>query len=216
MGTMENTATKAPSFTTKLAIIALIMASTLAYSILEKRKIDELTSAENNLILKELPEFVFPPVKGYLGSTEITKDNIFDGGYQAVLIHFWGTWCAPCEAELPEFLEFVEAYKEKGVKVVLLAVQDSDKKINKFLKRFSDLPSNVVVAHDEKGDSMLTFGTVKVPETYLFAKSGKNLNKYIGPQDWKHKSYKDRLNFYLSSISGYDPDGQNSYKIETH
>jgi hypothetical protein len=110
----------------------------------------------------------------------------------------------------------VESYKEQGVRVVLLAVQDSDKKINKFLKRFGDLPANVVVAHDEKGDSMLTFGTVKVPETYLFAKNGKNLNKYIGPQDWKHKSYKDRMNFYLSSLAGEGSDSQKSYKIETH
>lgn len=213
---METTASKNPSFTSKLAIIALIMASTLGYSILEKRKIDKLTSPENHLILKELPEFSFPPVKGREGSVVINKQNLFDGGYQAALIHFWGTWCAPCEAELPEFLEFVQNYKEKGVRVILLAVQDSDKKINKFLKRFGELPSNVVVVHDEKGDSMLTFGTVKVPETYLFAKSGKNLNKYIGPQDWKHKSYKDRMEFYLSSLGGDSKNSQKSYNIESH
>jgi cytochrome c biogenesis protein CcmG/thiol:disulfide interchange protein DsbE len=211
MSTMPN-AQKGPNFVTKLAIIALIMASTLAYSIVQKRKIDKLTSAENNLILKTLPEFSFPAVKGYEGSVELTNENVFTGDYQAVLIHFWGTWCAPCEAELPEFLEFVESFKDQKVKAVLLAVQDEDKKINKFLKRFGKLPENVVVVHDQKGDSMLTFGTVKVPETYLFAKNGKNLNKYVGPQDWKHKSYKDRMNFYLSSLT----NSQTSYKIETH
>lgn len=211
MTTKEN-AQAAPSFVTKLAIIALIMASTLAYSIIQKRKIDELTSAENNLILKTLPEFSFPAVKGREGSIVINNENVFGSEYEAVLIHFWGTWCAPCEAELPEFLEFVQSFKNQKVRAVLLAVQDDDKKINKFLKRFGDLPSNVVVVHDQKGDSMLTFGTVKVPETYLFAKNGKNLNKYVGPQDWKHKSYKDRMNFYLSSLT----NSQTSYKIESH
>lgn len=203
---------KGPSFSVKLAIIALIMASTLAYSIVKKRKIDKLTSAENNLILKTLPDFNFPAVKGRNDSFDLTKENVFGQEYQAVLIHFWGTWCAPCEAELPEFLDFVRTFKDQKVRAVLLAVQDDDKKINKFLKRFGELPSNVVVAHDLKGDSMLTFGTVKVPETYLFARNGKNLNKYIGPQDWKHKSYKDRMNFYLSSLN----NSQTSYKIETH
>ncbi len=211
MSTMPN-AQKGPNFITKLAIIALIMASTLAYSIIQKRKIDKLTSAENNLILKTLPEFSFPPVRGYEGSIELNNENVFSGNYEAVLIHFWGTWCAPCEAELPEFLEFVESFRDQKVKAVLLAVQDDDKKINKFLKRFGELPENVAVVHDQKGDSMLTFGTVKVPETYLFAKNGKNLNKYIGPQDWKHKSYKDRMNFYLSSLT----NSQTSYKIESH
>lgn len=198
-------------FTFKLAIIAIIMASTLSYSIVKKRKIDELTSKENHLILKTIPEFSLKTLAGS-DSPLLTNQNIFDGGYQAVLIHFWGTWCAPCEAELPEFLEFVKEFKDRKIRVVLLAVQDDDKLIKKFLKRFGELPSFISVAHDKPGESMLTFGTVKVPETYLFAKNGKNLNKYIGPQDWKHKSYRERMNFYLSSI-GSD---QKSYKIESH
>lgn len=205
----EKTAPKSIPFTFKLSIIALIMASTLAYSLLQKRKIDELTSSDNHIILKTIPEFELP---GMFGQPTITESNIFDGGYEAVLVHFWGTWCAPCEAELPDFLEFVKGLKEKKVKAVLLAVTDDDTKIKKFLRRFGELPSNVVVAHDQPGKSMLTFGTVKVPETYLFAKSGKTLNKYVGPQDWKHKSYKDRMDFYLSSITGE----KKSYKIESH
>ncbi|MCF8059118.1 MAG: TlpA family protein disulfide reductase [Bacteriovoracaceae bacterium] len=199
-------------FTSKLAIIALIIASTLAYSIVQKRKVDALTSTENNLILKSLPEFTFPPVKGNKSSVLVNNETIFGDKYDAVLIHFWGTWCAPCEAELPDFLNFVNKFQDKKVRAVLLAVQDDDKKINKFMKRFGDLPENVTVVHDKTGKSMLTFGTVKVPETYLFSKSGKNLNKYIGPQDWNHKSYNDRMNFYLSSLTG----GQTPYKIESH
>lgn len=198
-------------FSLKLAVIALIMASTLAYSIVRKRQIDALTSKENFLILKTMPEFSLKRIEGD-DRPPVTNENIFNGDYDAVLVHFWGTWCAPCEAELPEFLEFVSFFKEKKVKAVLLAVQDDDKLIKKFLRRFGDLPSNIEVVHDQKGESMLTFGTVKVPETYLFSKSGKNLNKYVGPQDWKQKSYKDRMNFYLSSISG----DQKSYKVESH
>ena len=194
----------------KLGMIALIVASTLAYSIVEKRKIEALTSAENHIILKSLPDFEIPFIKKELGI--LNSSNVFDGGYEAVLVHFWGTWCAPCEAELPEFLEFVESFKAQKVKAVLLAVQDDDTKIKKFLRRFGDLPENVVVVHDQPGKSMLTFGTVKVPETYLFAKNGKTLNRYVGPQDWKHNSYKDRMKFYLSSLGGE----QTSYKIETH
>ncbi len=206
--TQEKTKKPIP-FTLKLSVIALIMASTLAYSILQKRKIDELTGSDNHIILKTMPEFELP---GMYGSSNITDSNIFQGGYEAVLVHFWGTWCAPCEAELPDFLEFVEKLKEKKVRAILLAVNDEDIKIKKFLKRFGKLPDNVSVAHDKPGKSMLTFGTVKVPETYLFAKNGKTLNKYVGPQDWKHKSYLDRMDFYLNSLSGE----KKSYKIETH
>jgi cytochrome c biogenesis protein CcmG/thiol:disulfide interchange protein DsbE len=195
-------------FSLKIAFIALVMASTLGYSIIRKRMIDDLTSSKNFLILKNIPEFSFKRVPGYEANQEpITSKNVFDGnGSKALLVHFCGTWCGPCEAELPEFIEFAENLKDRGVKALLLAVNDDDKKIKKFMKRFGDLPENIFLVHDKSGSSMLKFGTVKVPETYLFSKSGKNLNKFIGPQDWKHSSYKKRMDFYLSSLN---PD-QNS------
>ena len=58
---------------------------------------------------------------------------------------------------------------------------------------------------------MISFGTVKVPETYLFAANGKNLNKFVGPQTWSLQSIQKRLDFYLSSI-----DGLREKKIESH
>lgn len=209
---MDSKKTNGLSFTVKLAIIAFIMASTLAYSIVQKRKIDKLTSEENHLILKEMPEFSLPAIEGRKDSELVTNQNIFSKGHNVTLVHFWGTWCAPCEAELPDFLEFISKLSSKDIRVILLAVQDDEKKINKFLKRFGDLPSNVTVVHDPDGKSMMTFGTVKVPETFLFAKNGKSLNKYVGPQDWLHKSYLDRMNFYINSV---DSD-QITNKVESH
>jgi thiol-disulfide isomerase/thioredoxin len=155
-----------------------------------------------------MPEFKFKRIPGYEQNQEtITNENVFTGSNsEALLVHFWGTWCAPCEAELPEFISFASSLKSRGVKALLLAVNDEDKKILKFMKRFGQLPENIFLVHDKGGGSMLKFGTVKVPETYLFSKNGKNLNKFIGPQDWKHSSYKKRMDFYLSSLN---PD-QNS------
>lgn len=194
-------------FSMKISIVALIMAATLGYSILKKRHIDDLTNSENSLILKELPDFEADGVFG----PKVTSKNLFEDGSKATLVHFWGTWCGPCEAELPEFIEFVKRNKENGVKAVLLAVQDDEVKIKKFLKRFGKLPSNIVVAHDKPGKSMISFGTVKVPETYLFAPSGKNLNKFVGPQTWSLQAIQRRLDFYISSIEGVE-----NKEIESH
>ena len=194
-------------FSMKISIVALIMAGTLGYSILQKRKIDKLTNTENNLILKEIPSFSISTLNGGV----VTPESIFADGSKAVLVHFWGTWCGPCEAELPEFIEFIKRNSGKGMKVVLLAVQDDNIKITKFLKKYGQLPKNVIVAHDKEGKSMITFGTVKVPETYLFAANGKNLNKFIGPQTWSLQSIQKRLDFYLGSI-----EGLKQKKIESH
>ena len=59
------------------------------------------------------------------------------------------------------------------------------------------MPENVKVVHDQEGKSMPIFGTVKVPETYLFDPKGKNLNKFVGPQDWGHPNYLSRIKLLL-------------------
>ena len=202
-------------FSMKIAVVALIMAATLGYSILRKRHIDKLTNSENNLILKEIPRFEIPGLDGGF----VTPETLFKGGNKAALVHFWGTWCGPCEAELPEFIEFVRQNQDKGVTALLLAVQDDDVKIKKYLKRYGRLPDNIILAHDKVGSSMMTFGTVKVPETYLFASSGKNLFKFVGPQTWSLKAIQNRLEFYLSSIGNTgnsDTGSAEEKKIETH
>jgi len=38
------------------------------------------------------------------------------------VINFWATWCKPCVAELPYFEQVQEAYKSKGVEVVLVSL----------------------------------------------------------------------------------------------
>ena len=66
------------------------------------------------------------------------------------MVHFWATWCAPCEAELPEFIDLAKKFEK--ITFFLIAVNDEEKKIHKFFKRFGELPPNVRLAHDEEGE----------------------------------------------------------------
>ena len=84
-----------------------------------------------------------------------------------MFVHFWGTWCAPCEAELPEFVNFIQKNQDKGVKAILI-IQDEEAKNEKVLKKFWKFPSFTVLT-DKSGRCNGRFGTVKVPETYLFS-----------------------------------------------
>ena len=195
-------------FLTKIGIVAMIMAMTLTYSIVQKRKIYSIASSEGP-ILQRLPIL---NLQNFYDKTPINNKTLFTEGNPLTLVHFWGTWCGPCEAELPEFIEFVKKFDSRELKVLLLAVQDDEKKMKKFLKRFGKLSDHFIVAHDKPGSMMAQFGTVKVPETYLFRKDGKHLNKYVGPQDWGSKGHFDRLKFYLSTVQGQNIQG----KIETH
>ncbi len=40
------------------------------------------------------------------------------------LVNFWATWCAPCRDEIPVFMSLLERYRDRGFRVVGVAVDD--------------------------------------------------------------------------------------------
>lgn len=41
-----------------------------------------------------------------------------------VLVNFWASWCEPCKVEFPHILEVRSRYADKGLKVVLISIDD--------------------------------------------------------------------------------------------
>jgi cytochrome c biogenesis protein CcmG/thiol:disulfide interchange protein DsbE len=197
-------------WSSKLFIIVAIISITFGYAYYQRGEIHGIGVAGKGLILQKLPMFTIQDVET---QNPLTPKELVGDGARGAFVHFWGTWCAPCEAELPSFLSFAKKFENSGVKFLLLAVNDELPKVKKFLRRFSKtMPSNVLLGIDVDGVTLDLFGTVKVPETYLFNASLKHLNKFIGPQDWEKPYYKDKAERYLLDTS-LPPVFQ---KVETH
>jgi thiol-disulfide isomerase/thioredoxin len=197
----------------KVGSIALLLAMVLSYSMYVRKDIESNLSDGEELILKEMPDLNLNDF--FNKDNIISKKSILGVNDKVLFVHFWATWCGPCEEELPSFISLLNEWKKLGVRGLLVAVQDDPEKMKKYLKRFGELPKNITVIHDTTGKLMARFGTVKLPETYLFSSNFNNLNKYVGPQDWKLDRYNKRLKFYLSSENVEKSDTIN-YKIESH
>lgn len=179
---------------TKFALVMALLLLTYLYANYERNKYYAANNNESAPILKQLPDLSVVDVNTNARISAVD----FNKGSQATFVHVWGTWCAPCEKEMPEFLGYAEKLKDSGIKFLLIAVNDEEIKIKKYLKRFPYIPKNVTFARDVDNKVMDQLGTLKVPETFLFGKDGKHLNKFIGPQDWLQESYVTRLNFWLN------------------
>ena len=74
---------------------------------------------------------------------------------QVVVLNFWGSWCAPCRVETPEFSDVWKDYTTAGVQFLGVDVKETDKQFaTAFIERFAiGFPS----LYDPRGEVALAF-----------------------------------------------------------
>lgn len=75
---------------------------------------------------RQAPAFTLKTPDGKLASLADYKGK-------AVLLNFWGTWCAPCKLELPWLIELQKKYAPRGFTVIGIAEnEDSPKNVRDY------------------------------------------------------------------------------------
>lgn len=117
---------------------------------------------------KTIPDFSFTSIDNP-GQT-FTKSNLLGKLY---LIDFWGTWCTPCVAEMPEMHKVYDKYKSKGFEILSVA-SDEKGKVIAFRKNKWAMPwMNSVLLRDDKSEKVLKlFGVYAFPTAFLVSKQG--------------------------------------------
>ncbi|HPM23728.1 MAG TPA: redoxin family protein [Phycisphaerae bacterium] len=95
------------------------------------------------------------------------------------LIEFWATWCGPCRASIPHLTELQKKYKDKGLVVIGVSVDNEKTRDN--VKPFVDDMGDKMgyaVALDQKEDGTSTaymkpFELDGIPSAFLVDKAGK-------------------------------------------
>src|SRR5690606_27287514 len=115
----------------------------------------------------QAPDFQQPDVDG-----EPVKLSDFKGRY--VLVDFWASWCGPCRAENPNLLEAYNNYKDKGLNILAVSLDDNKGRAA-WLKAIEDDGMPWVQVADLKGwnnEAAVLYGVRAVPQNYLIDPSG--------------------------------------------
>lgn len=100
---------------------------------------------------------------------------------KVILVNFWAAWCAPCAEEIPQFVGMQNKYRDQGLQVVGVSVEDIESELRAFcIKNHVNYP--VVPGDQTVADSF--GGVLGLPTTVLIDRDGVIYKKYAGATDF--------------------------------
>ena len=136
---------------------------------------------------KAAPDFTLSDSKG-------ASVRLSDYKGRVVLLDFWATWCHGCNIEIPWYMEFQQKYKDKGLAVIGVAMDDDGWK---SVRPFSDEKKiNYMIVVENEGLAK-EYGVNALPVTLLIDRNGKIAESHAGMVD--KKSFEKDIRTLLQS-----------------
>lgn len=104
-------------------------------------------------------------------NNKVVKTEDFAGKF--VIVDFFASWCQPCLSEVPRLKKHAAKYKDKGLEVLAISLDDTREALDEYLSG-AELPWQVI--HDNTENPLdrlqLKFGIAALPTVLLLNKEG--------------------------------------------
>ncbi|WP_017727682.1 thiol-disulfide oxidoreductase ResA [Halalkalibacterium ligniniphilum] len=141
------------------ATILLIMAVAIGYTFYTNFMSDSNAAVR---VGDEAPNFLLTDLKG-------NEVELNDYRGQGVFLNFWGTYCPPCEREMPYMENQYEIYKDQGVEILAVNVGEAELAVDRFVQRHQ---LTFPIPMDSNRQVIDRYGVIPLPTTFLIDSDG--------------------------------------------
>ena len=111
---------------------------------------------------------------------DLDGNNVSLASYKGkvVLLNFWATWCGPCKAEIPGFIELQDKYRDKLV-IVGFSVDDTAEKARAYATQYK--MNYPILLGEGREDVQDAYGPIwGIPASFIISKDGRVCRKHMG------------------------------------
>jgi cytochrome c biogenesis protein CcmG/thiol:disulfide interchange protein DsbE len=97
---------------------------------------------------------------------------------KVVMLNFWATWCGPCKYEIPWFIEFERTFKNQGLAIIGVSMDDDGWSVVKPFASNAGINYRIVLGDDTVAQQY--GGVDSLPTTFLIDRDGNIAATHVG------------------------------------